>query len=150
MGDIRALSVPRGVNVAWSAIVTGSVTVARSVAVTLAALLAGSAAGNAATMASAAEPTSPRVHAVKVDGLGFKPAVLVVAPGDRVTWINKDPFPHTVTADGKAFDSGTLAPQASWSFTTQAAGTFAYTCTLHPTMKGKLIVRAQLGGRGHP
>jgi len=69
--------------------------------------------------------------------------VIVVARGERITWINQDPFPHTVTADAQTFDSGTLAPGGSWSFNTDSAGTFTYGCWLHPTMKGKLIVQMQ-------
>jgi plastocyanin len=73
----------------------------------------------------------------------FEPAVLVVVPGDRITWINKDPLPHTVTANAKAFDSGNLTPATSWSWVTQSSGTYAYRCLLHPTMKGELIVKAR-------
>jgi len=86
---------------------------------------------------------------VTIDGLRFDPEVLVVAPGERVTWINKDPFPHTVTAADKKFDSGQLAAGASWSFTVGSAGTYDYECLLHPTMKGKLIVRARTHGQLH-
>lgn len=76
-----------------------------------------------------------------IEGMRFTPEVLVVAPGDRVTWVNKDPFPHTVTAANKAFDSGNLPPDSSWSWVAQSAVSYAYECLLHPTMKAKLIVR---------
>jgi plastocyanin len=57
-----------------------------------------------------------------------------------VTWINKDPFPHTVTSKEGRFDSREIAAGKSWSFTPRKAGAFAYVCTLHPTMKGVLRV----------
>ena len=50
-------------------------------------------------------------------------------------WINKDPFPHTVTAAG-AFDSHPIAAGRSWKYKARRAGEFSYICTLHPTMKG--------------
>ncbi len=70
------------------------------------------------------------------------PQTLIVTQGERITWVNKDPFPHTVTADSKAFDSGTLAPGMTWSFVARAPGRYAYGCSLHPSMKGMIIVRA--------
>ena len=53
----------------------------------------------------------------------------------------KDLFPHTVTAQGKAFDSHDIAPDASWNYHAVKAGVFTYTCTYHPTMKGQLSVQ---------
>jgi predicted outer membrane protein len=59
--------------------------------------------------------------------------------GDAVTWVNKDPYPHTVTAPG-AFDSRDIAPNRGWTYTARKAGRYDYVCTLHPTMKATLIV----------
>jgi len=65
---------------------------------------------------------------------------LGVKRGDRVVWMNKDPFPHTATAHG-TFDSGSIAPGHSWSYSARKPGEFAYVCTFHPGMKGTLIVQ---------
>jgi plastocyanin len=65
--------------------------------------------------------------------------VLTVGQGTRVTWTNRDPFPHTVTARG-AFDSGDIGAGKSWSFTAKRAGRYDYICTLHPNMRGTLVV----------
>ncbi len=81
------------------------------------------------------------MHVVRIEGLHFVPEVLVVTAGDRVNWVNTDPFPHTVTADDRTFDSGNLSAAAQWSYAAGKPGTFPYRCSLHPTMKGKLIVR---------
>ena len=62
-----------------------------------------------------------------------------VKRGDTVTWINKDPFLHTVTAAG-AFDSRSMVAGASWKYAARKTGDFAYICTLHPNMKGTLKV----------
>ena len=88
----------------------------------------------AASAASAADRT------IVIDGTAFSPAQLTVQRGDRVTWVNKDPFPHTATARG-TFDSGSIGADASWSWVADKAGSFDYVCTLHPTMKARLVVR---------
>jgi plastocyanin len=76
------------------------------------------------------------------DGWTFTPARLVVHVGTTVVWVNTGRAPHSATADdGSRFDSSTLYPQATFRFTPQQAGTIAYHCTLHPWMKGTLVVR---------
>ncbi|HSW16139.1 MAG TPA: cupredoxin family copper-binding protein [Ramlibacter sp.] len=82
---------------------------------------------------------APRVHVVTIEAMVFSPATLKVRRGDTVEWRNKDLVPHTATAAG-AFDSGNLAPGKSWSRPMTTAGTQAYVCAYHPTMKGSLIV----------
>lgn len=81
------------------------------------------------------------LHTVTIDGVQFTPAELIVHPGDRVVWVNKDPFPHTATAANKLFDSGSIAVNATWSYTVTKKGEIDYSCTFHPTMKGKIKVQ---------
>jgi plastocyanin len=78
---------------------------------------------------------------VTIEGLQFSPDVLRVRAGQRVTWINKDPFPHTVTARNGSFDSHAIAPDGSWTYVVGKAGDYDYICTFHPSMKGRLEVR---------
>ncbi len=85
--------------------------------------------------------TTPKTHVVTIEGVQFSPQELTVPKGDRVVWVNKDLFPHTATASSKSFDSGNIVPNASWTYVAAKAGEYAYSCTFHPTMKGKLIVR---------
>jgi plastocyanin len=94
------------------------------------------------TMASAAfaAPAAPKTHTVTIEGTQFVPETLTVHRGDRVVWVNKDPFPHTVTGRKGGFDSRSIAPNASWRYVAGKAGTFPYVCTLHPTMTGTLVV----------
>jgi plastocyanin len=80
-------------------------------------------------------------HTVTIDGVQFSPSELIVHPGDRIVWVNKDPFPHTATATNKLFDSGSIAVNASWSYTVTKKGEINYSCTFHPTMKGKIRVQ---------
>ena len=84
---------------------------------------------------------APATHVVTIEGMSFNPQSLTVHIGDRVVWVNKDLFPHTATADTRTFDSGSIAPDASWTFVAGKAGDYAYRCTFHPTMKGKLMVQ---------
>ena len=79
-------------------------------------------------------------HTVAMDGTRFTPETLTVKRGDRVVWMNKDPFPHTATAV-PTFDSKSIAAGHSWSYVASESGEFAYVCTLHPGMKGTLIVQ---------
>jgi plastocyanin len=72
---------------------------------------------------------------------GFEPQNLTVASGDRITWVNKDLFPHSATADNKTFDSRSIAPTGAWTLVAGKPGIFAYTCIFHPTMKG--IIKVQ-------
>jgi plastocyanin len=80
-------------------------------------------------------------HIVIIEGVQFSPSELIVHPGDRIVWVNKDPFPHTATAANKSFDSGSIAADASWSHTVAKQGVIEYSCAFHPTMKGKIKVQ---------
>ena len=86
----------------------------------------------------AAGPPAAR-HTVTIDGTSYAPATITVKKGDSVTWVNKDPFPHTVTAAGK-FDSRSIAANGKWTWRATKAGDYAYICTLHPNMKGTVKV----------
>jgi len=81
-------------------------------------------------------------HLILMNKFAFQPAILTVAAGETVEWKNAGMVPHTATSlDGKTFDSGKIQTGASWQVTLRKQGTFEYICTLHPNMKGRLIVR---------
>ena len=90
------------------------------------------------SMGPAAAADAPKT--VAIDGTAFQPATLTVKVGDSVTWVNKDPFPHTVTSAAGGFDSHEIAPGKSWKYTATKKGEFAYICIFHPTMKATLKV----------
>lgn len=80
--------------------------------------------------------------------MAFRPAVLTVARGDTVVWINHDIVPHTATAPvpasiraAAAWDTGQLMQGQNASYVPRYAGEASYICTLHPTMRGKLIIQ---------
>jgi plastocyanin len=69
----------------------------------------------------------------------FQPATVEIAVGGTVTWTNADPASHTVK--GQGWGSGDLAQGATFTNTFDTAGTFAYSCGVHPSMTGEVIVK---------
>jgi plastocyanin len=77
----------------------------------------------------------------------FDPPKLTVSKGTTVTWKNGDSTMHTVTSgsaqggeSGTVFDSSYLTGGKTFQHTFSDAGTFDYYCTLHPYMKGQVVV----------
>ena len=70
----------------------------------------------------------------------FDPILLGVKVGDTITWINKDPYDHTVKASNGEFDSGTIAKGAEFSFTFTKEGKYEYFCAIHSFMTGTINV----------
>ena len=92
--------------------------------------------------AAAPAKSSARGTEAKIADFAFSPASIEVRVGDTITWTNDDADAHTVTATaGADFDSGTLAQGAEFTFEAKKAGTIAYFCALHPSMKGTITVR---------
>ena len=78
--------------------------------------------------------------AVSIVDFAFDPAAVEIPVGATVTWTNTGAAPHTATASDGTFDSGQLAPGATFSHTFNAAGTFPYICQIHPQMTGTVTV----------
>jgi|SRR5581483_3218078 len=78
---------------------------------------------------------------VTIDATNYAPKFVTVHPGDTIDWVNKDLLTHTVTARNGSFDSKEIAPGKTWSYTPTTRGQFDYRCTIHPTMKGSLVVQ---------
>ena len=76
------------------------------------------------------------------DKYGFAPATLTVAKGTRVEWSNASDAPHTVTSDsGTTLASSLISPSGgTFDFTFTQPGTYTYHCTVHPYMKGTIVV----------
>jgi plastocyanin len=89
----------------------------------------------------AAPPAAPPAGAdVKIDNFAFTPATLTVPVGTQVTWTNRDDIPHTVLSDDKSIKSKALDTDEKFSFTFTKPGTYSYFCSLHPKMKGTIVV----------
>jgi|SRR5579859_432782 len=112
------------------------------VAVVVAMVVLGSAALGGKHSALAAQQKTQSVE-VKIDNFSFGPAALTVSVGSTVTWTNRDDIPHTVVSadDPKVFKSKVLDTDEKFSFTFTKAGTYAYFCSIHPKMTGKVVVQ---------
>lgn len=113
---------------------------------------------------SAADEPSAESKAVSnevtVENIAFAPATLEVDAGTEVTWTNADAnVVHTATSglpgdkgvpgldngtppkpDG-VFDGEMDGADASFSFTFDEPGTYAYFCRVHQSMTGEIVVR---------
>lgn len=78
---------------------------------------------------------------VVLKNLAFNPASATVAVGATVTWENQDGMIHNVIADDGSFKSPDLGFGKTFSFTFQKAGTYTYSCHIHPAMKGTVVVQ---------
>ena len=107
-------------------------------------LVSGCSAQNTGTKA----PPSPSTSGsgikkdIEISGFAFNPSELTINKGDTVIWTNKDSASHTVSSDsGSELGSGMLSNGQAYSHTFDSAGTFEYHCSVHPSMKAKIIVR---------
>jgi len=96
----------------------------------------GYASGSASTTAAGAlvlmQPGTPGV---------FVPPSVTIKAGQYVTWRNADAINHTTIDDtGLLWNSGTLAPAASFQQYFGTAGSFTYHCAIHPAMTGTIVV----------
>jgi plastocyanin len=92
-----------------------------------------------------AAPSTTRAEAAQVviDNFAFTPRTLTVTRGTRVTWVNHDDVPHTVTSSARprTLESGPLDTDDTFAFVFTTPGTFDYFCAVHPHMTGQVIVK---------
>lgn len=73
----------------------------------------------------------------------YSPSPDTVLVGQTVAWHNADATTHTATANGGAFNTGNVGGGGtSAAIPMNTVGTFAYHCSIHPTMTGTLVVLA--------
>jgi plastocyanin len=80
-------------------------------------------------------------NSIEVKDFMFMPTTLTVNAGEKVTWVNKDDEPHTVVSDTGMFRSGAMDTNESFSFEFDKAGTYHFTCSIHPRMVGTIVVK---------
>lgn len=89
------------------------------------------------------EPQS-EAYNVTIQNFMYDPSERTVHPGDNITWENADAATHTVTFDNETLgDSGDIESGENYTLTVPEdiePGTYAYTCTHHPTMEGSITV----------
>lgn len=95
-----------------------------------------------ATPATGAGTTAGSTVAIR--NFAFDPQTLTIGSGTTVTWVNNDAAPHALASDTGSpvpFLSDSLTTGASFSFTFSQPGTYLYHCSIHPSMKGTIIVQ---------
>ena len=103
-------------------------------------VVASSAMIHGVSIARAAENKNAAVT-VTVDNFSFTPKEITVAAGTTITWVNHHDVPHTVVSPDKKFKSKALDTDEKFSFTFSDSGAYAYFCSVHPVMTGKVIVQ---------
>ena len=86
------------------------------------------------------QPTQPQnlTAPVSIKNFAFNPTLLNIKVGTTVVWTNNDTAPHQIKS--ATFNSAVLSNGQTFSFTFSAAGQFSYSCAIHPSMLGQIIV----------
>lgn len=103
------------------------------IAVALVVLETGSAAAGPSALASGAKT-------VDIANFAYHPKALTVGVGAKVAFVNSSGIAHTATSAGN-FDTGHIKPGTSVTVRFGHRGTFAFHCTIHPFMHGKIVVK---------
>jgi plastocyanin len=87
---------------------------------------------------TSATASSGKIVDVSIQSFAFEPNSVKISVGDTVKWTNLDSAPHTIK--GADFKSESLNKDDSFSYTFTKTGTYDYECSIHPSMKGVVIV----------
>jgi plastocyanin len=82
----------------------------------------------------------PKAHSVSMKDLQYSPASLKIKAGNTVVWTNSDTHDHTVVASDNSFKSGNIRTGGTYSHEFAKPGTYTYSCSYHPRMKGTIVV----------
>src|SRR5271163_4286689 len=88
-----------------------------------------------------AQQSPAKTADVKIDNFSSGPATATVPVGTTITWTNHDDIPHTVVSTDGVFKSKVLDTDEKFTFTFDKPGTYAYFCSIHPKMTGKVVVQ---------
>ena len=87
---------------------------------------------------SSNQTTTTAPDTINIQNFSFSPATLTVKKGATVTWTNNDSAPHQIKS--ASFNSSQFGKGQNFTFTFNDAGTFDYSCAIHPSMKGMITV----------
>jgi plastocyanin len=77
---------------------------------------------------------------IAIDNFNFSPTPLTVAQGTTVSWINRDDIPHAIFCPSLSLRSQPLDTNDIFRHRFDHAGTFDYICSIHPNMRGRIVV----------
>lgn len=81
------------------------------------------------------------VHRERNAGV-YSPSVVRIEAGGEVTWVETDRLlVHTATATAGSFGSSFLSYGQRYTVRFNAPGVYAFFCRIHPTMRGRVVVR---------
>jgi len=86
-----------------------------------------------------ATPSAQRVE-VMILNLSFQPASITVGRGSTIVWRNQDTVAHTVIAEDGSFGSDAIVAGDTFVQRFDKVKTYTYSCSIHPEMKGTIIV----------
>jgi plastocyanin len=88
------------------------------------------------------QQSSPPVttNVITIKNFAFNPSTITIKAGANVTWTNEDSSAHQVKEDNGLFVSSVIGNGQSFTYTFITSGTYNYTCNIHPSMHGKVIV----------
>lgn len=98
---------------------------------------------NMPDMANQASVQTTKTIKVGISDFAFSPATITIHSGDTITWTNNDSAVHNAASTASAptaFQTKDLNQGETDSVTFTKPGTYAYICSYHPGMKGKVIV----------
>ena len=76
---------------------------------------------------------------ITINHFVFEPKELTVVEGTTVTWLHNDNVAHTIVSPS-LFESSVLNKGDKFTFTFTKKGEYEYYCSIHPSMRGKIIV----------
>ena len=88
---------------------------------------------------TATPATTPMNVEVTIKDLAFDPANVSISVGDTVIWKNEDKVNHQIKIGD--VESTLFSEGKTFNHTFNTTGTFSYICTIHPSMKGTVIVK---------
>lgn len=86
------------------------------------------------------EVVVPKTKVVMISDFAFAPNVVTLNVGDSVLWKHDDVAAHDVVSAG-LFKSPFFERGGNFSFKFEKAGTYEYYCSIHPAMKGTVVVK---------
>jgi|SRR3989344_2744357 len=84
--------------------------------------------------------TPIETNTIIISNFEFSPNEIIVQEGTTVTWKHDDSVTHIIVSQG-LFESENLEKNQEFSFTFNEIGEYNYYCSIHPSMKGKIIVK---------
>jgi len=79
-------------------------------------------------------------NTVIIKDFAFQPKELAIKVGAGIKWKHDDSVVHTVVSEG-LFESKIMNRGDEFEFVFNKPGSYEYRCGIHPSMRGKIIVK---------